>query len=86
VFNVTIGFHNVVMDIAERKKSINVNIKNIEKFSLLLGDTLLIQKNGNIPEILTKASKSIGDITYNISDKKVHHIDIYIIMCKSAYV
>ena len=76
VFNVTVGFHNVVMDMAERKKSINVNVKNMEKFSLLLGDTLLIQKDGSIPEILTKASKSIGDITYNISDKKVHHIYI----------
>jgi nucleosome binding factor SPN SPT16 subunit len=62
VFAFTIGFHNVPLQDKLRHSS-------MDKFSLLIGDTILIQGNNMIPDIMTKCSKALTDISYNIADK-----------------
>lgn len=65
VFTLSVGFHNVPLS-AEDKAGAASSIQKLEAFSLLLADTVLIQKDG-APEVLTKLTKEFGEVSYNIS-------------------
>lgn len=66
VFNLSVGFQNVPLTDADKVKSVP-SIQKLSQFSLLLSDTVCIQKDG-VPDVLTKISKNIEDITYNLND------------------
>eukprot|EP00605_Chrysophyceae_sp_TOSAG23-4_P002193 GSChrysophyteH1.ASY1.ANO1.2423.1 assembled CDS len=64
VFSLSVGFHNVALASEERG---NVSAyKKLETFSVLLGDTVKIGKEGPA-DVLTKLSKEFADVSYNIS-------------------
>ena len=65
VFTLSVGFHNVPLS-AEDKAGAPSSIQKLEAFSLLLADTVLVQKDGS-PEVLTKLTKEFGEVSYNIS-------------------
>ncbi len=65
VFTLSVGFHNVPLS-AEDKAGAASSIQKLEAFSLLLADTILVQKDGS-PEVLTKYTKEFGEVSYNIS-------------------
>jgi nucleosome binding factor SPN SPT16 subunit len=69
IIALTVGFHNVALE-EEDKKGSGEALKKMNVFSLLLADTVRIQKDST-PEILTKASKEFGDVSYSISENKV---------------
>lgn len=66
VMNLVVGFHNVPLS-ADDKKNATQAYDQMDQFSLLIADTVQIQKD-SIPEILTKLSKEFGDVSYNIGD------------------
>lgn len=66
VFNLSVGLHNIPL--SEEDK--NGCLPNLKVFSLLLADTVRIQKD-SIPEVLTKMTKEYGDVSYSISDEQV---------------
>ena len=43
-------------------------MQKLKVFSLLVGDTMLIQREG-VPDVLTKSSKEFSDISYKLDDK-----------------
>lgn len=65
IFTLSVGFHNVPLS-AEEKAGAASSIQKLESFSLLLADTILVQKDG-APEVLTKLTKEFGEVSYNIS-------------------
>jgi len=68
VLVLSVGLHDVPLT-AEDKKDAVGNSKNLDKFSLLLADTVRVQKEG-VPEVLTKLSKEYSDVSYNIAGDK----------------
>lgn len=83
VFNLSVGFHNVPLTGEDKAGSTSSAIKKLNVFSLLLGDTVRIMKEG-APDILTKFSKEYSDISYNISDKVLKSIYLCI-PCNDLY-
>lgn len=67
LFTLSVGFHNVPLT-AEEKKGAGESSQKLSNFSLLLADTIRIQKDA-VPEVLTKISKDYGDVSYSIEDK-----------------
>jgi nucleosome binding factor SPN SPT16 subunit len=65
VFTLSVGFHAVPLS-AEDKAGATSSVQKLDSFSLLLADTVLIQKDGS-PEVLTKFTKEYGEVSYNIA-------------------
>eukprot|EP01041_Mallomonas_annulata_P010767 gene10767-22491_t len=59
VFTLIVGFHDIPLATEEKIKS-PPTIQKLEKFSLLLADTIYIRKEG-AADILTKSSRNFGD-------------------------
>ena len=66
VFNLSVGFQDVQLTDAERAKA-KGSIKNVEKFSMLLGDTVKIVSTGPA-EILTKGPSDWDKVSYTIKE------------------
>jgi nucleosome binding factor SPN SPT16 subunit len=64
VFNLSVGLSNVPMDDGSGKK-IPEAMQALKNFSLLISDTVAVQKEG-VPDVLTKLSKAFSDVHYNI--------------------
>jgi len=67
VFTLAVGFHNVPLSAEDKSKATGAS-KSLGLFSLLVADTVQIQKGG-AADVLTKISKEFSDVSYNISDK-----------------
>ena len=67
VLNLSLGFHKVPLSETDKAKAVPT-IKRLNEFSLLLADTILIQKEGP-PEVLTKSPKDYSSVSYNLSGK-----------------
>ena len=66
VFNLSVGLSNVPMeDGSGNNAKISESMKDLKNFSLLISDTVAVQKEG-VPDVLTKLSKSFSDVHYNI--------------------
>lgn len=65
VFNLSIGFNNIPLS-AEDKNDTKGDYKNVSVYSLLLGDVVMVQRDG-VPDILTKFPKELEDIRYNMA-------------------
>ena len=65
VFALSVGFQEIPLT-EEDKAGAADNIKHLQSFSLLIGDTVCIQKDGSVPDVLTKASRSFEDVSYNM--------------------
>lgn len=83
VFNLSVGFHNVPLEAADKMGvSSAADVKSLEKFSLLVADTVCIQKDG-VPDILTKADKALSEISYVINSGNVSicvpHLTIFML-------
>lgn len=68
VFNLAVGFHNIPIPDNERPR-VSEPLRRAGMFSMLLADTVCVQKAG-VADILTKASKEFGSVTYNLSGDK----------------
>jgi nucleosome binding factor SPN SPT16 subunit len=68
VFNISVGFHNVPLAAEDKQNAVGPCAK-LEQFSLLVADTVLIVGNGPA-DILTKISRELGSISYNIASKE----------------
>jgi len=68
VFTLSIGFQDVPLVDSDKERAA-APIKKLEKFSLLIADTVCIRKN-DVPDILTKISKAFGDVVYNIAENE----------------
>lgn len=68
VFVLSVGFQDVPLSEEERRGAAP-NVRKLGSFSLLVSDTVLVQKDGGVPDVLTKASRSFEDVSYNINDK-----------------
>ena len=68
VFNLSVGFQDVVLTEAERAKA-KGSIKSVGKFSMLLGDTVKILPTGPA-EVLTKAASEWDKISYTIKESE----------------
>jgi nucleosome binding factor SPN SPT16 subunit len=66
VFNLVVGFQNVPLS-EEDKRGASASIKKMNEFSLLVADTVVIQAEG-VPEVLTKATRTTSDVTYNLAE------------------
>ena len=67
VFCLSVGFQNVPLTPEDTAKS-SASMQKLKVFSLLVGDTMLIQREG-VPDVLTKSSKEFSDISYKLDDK-----------------
>lgn len=67
IFTLSVGLHNVPLT-ADDKSKAAAPMQKLDVFSLLLADTVRVQKDG-APDILTKSSKEFGDVSYMISEK-----------------
>jgi nucleosome binding factor SPN SPT16 subunit len=65
VFVLSVGFQDIPLSDAD-KADASDNIKGMSSFSLLISDTLCIQDDGSVPDVLTKASRSFEDVSYNM--------------------
>lgn len=65
VFVLSVGFQDIPLSEADRS-SASDNLKGMNSFSLLISDTVCIQRDGSVPEVLTKASRSFEDVSYNM--------------------
>ena len=72
VFIISVGFQDVPLLPAD-KAGAALSIQKLDTFSLLISDTVRIQTDGGVPEVLTKASRSFEDVSYNITDKVRWH-------------
>jgi nucleosome binding factor SPN SPT16 subunit len=70
VFCLSVGFHKVPLTPADKARA-SPAVQKLNDFSLLLSDTVLIQKSGPA-EILTKSTKDFGSVSYNLNDKVTH--------------
>lgn len=71
VFNLSVGFQNVPLVAADKTGASSASdVKHLEKFSLLVADTVCVQKDG-VPDILTKADKALSEISYIINSGNV---------------
>ena len=71
VFCLSVGFQEVPLLDSDKKASKSGSVaavQNLNSFALLISDTVVIQKSG-VPDILTKTSKSFGDVSYNITSE-----------------
>jgi len=65
VFSLAVGFQDVPLS-ASDKKSTKGPLRKLDKFSLLVADTVRIAEDGKIPDILTKTPCQWTDVSYNI--------------------
>eukprot|EP00616_Rhizochromulina_sp_CCMP1243_P017883 CAMPEP_0118980332 /NCGR_PEP_ID=MMETSP1173-20130426/28059_1 /TAXON_ID=1034831 /ORGANISM="Rhizochromulina marina cf, Strain CCMP1243" /LENGTH=1081 /DNA_ID=CAMNT_0006930669 /DNA_START=32 /DNA_END=3277 /DNA_ORIENTATION=+ len=65
VFSLSVGFQDVPLSAGDRK-STKGPLKKLEKFSLLVADTVRIAEEGSLPDVLTKTPCQWTDVSYNI--------------------
>lgn len=65
VFVLSVGFQDIPLTDAD-KADASANVKSLESFSLLISDTVSIQNDGSVPDVMTKASHSFEDVSYNM--------------------
>lgn len=66
VLNLSVALHNVPLSEEDKKGAVEA-IQKLNTFSLLLADTILVQPSGPA-DILTKCSKNLGDVSYNLKE------------------
>lgn len=65
IFVLSVGFQDIPLEDAD-KLTASDNLRHLRSFSLLISDTVCIQSDGSVPEVLTKASRSFEDVSYNM--------------------
>ena len=73
VFVLSIGFQDIPLSDADKADAAG-NMRNLQSFSLLISDTVCIQKDGSVPDVLTKASHSFEDVSYNMEKVSISYL------------
>jgi nucleosome binding factor SPN SPT16 subunit len=68
VFNLAVGFQDLELTSTD-KISASGSIRNLSKYSMLVADTVIIQANGEPPDVLTKHSNQWRDVSYFINNR-----------------
>jgi len=75
VFNLSVGLHNIPLS-KEDTKGCPETIRKLTMFSLLLADVVVVQQEGQVPEIFTKISKDFSDVSYKIGEKDEEEVEV----------
>jgi len=68
IFNLAIGFQDLDLTTTDKVGALG-SIRSLSKYSMLVADTVIIQANGDAPDVLTKHSKQWRDVSYFINDR-----------------